>query len=397
MNRISLFISTTLLGFSSIGFCQTAKDTTGYIFTDVKEIKHTPVKNQHRSGTCWSFSGLAFLEAELLRTKQKEYDLSEMFIVRHSYSDKASKFVRFQGTLNFAGGGSFYDVIETIRKQGIVPEQAYPGLEYSEEMHVHGELDAVSRAYIDAVVKNPNKKLTTAWKNGFEGILDAYLGKNPTNFIYDGKNYTPLSFYSSLGLNLDDYVYLSSFTHHPFYKKFIIEVPDNWAFGEVYNLPLDEFMQIFDNAIETGYSVAWASDVSEKGFAYKYGLAVVPEVNVSEMTDSEKSKWTELSQKEKDEMLYKFSKPGKEKVISQEVRQAAFDNLTTTDDHGMLIVGVAKDQAGNKYYKVKNSWGTSDKYKGFFYASEPYVRYKTLSILVHKNAIPKAIAKKLGL
>jgi bleomycin hydrolase len=397
MKKSSLLIFTIILVLTTIGVGQTVKDTTGYTFTDIKEVKYTSVKNQHRSGTCWSFSGLAFLEAELLRTKNKEYDFSEMFIVRHSYSDKATKYVRFQGTLNFAGGGSFYDVIETIRKQGIVPEQAYPGLSYSEDMHVHGELDAVTRAYVDAVVKNPNKKLTTAWKNGFEGILDAYLGKNPTNFSFEGKSYTPETFLNSLGLNLDEYVYLSSFTHQPFYKKFIIEVPDNWAFGEVYNIPLDEFMQTFDFAIENGYTVAWASDVSEKGFAYKHGLAVVPEVNISEMTDSEKSKWTELSQKEKDEMLYKFSKPGKEKSITQELRQAAFDNLTTTDDHGMLIVGISKDQNGNKYYKVKNSWGASDKYKGFFYASEPYVRYKTLSILVHKNAIPKPIAKKLGL
>ncbi len=369
----------------------------GYKFIDIKEVKYTPVKNQSRSGTCWSFSGLAFFESELLRMGKPEFDLSEMFIVRNAYSEKALKYVRFQGKLNFAGGGSFYDVVEAIRKYGIVPEQAYTGLNYGEDIHVHGEFDAVTRAYVDAVIKNSNRKLSTSWFKGFIGILDAYMGTAPQNFTHQDKSYTPQTFFNFLGINLDDYVYVTSFTHHPFYRKFILEVPDNWAFGDMYNVPLDEFMQIFDNAINNGYSVAWASDVSEKGFAYKHGIAVVPEANWVEMNDSEKAKWTELSQKEKDEMLYKFDKPGKEKVITQEIRQVAFDNYTTTDDHGMLIVGIAQDQNGNKYYKVKNSWGTNDKYKGFFYASEPFVRYKTLSILVHKNAIPKPIAKKIGL
>lgn len=369
----------------------------GYIFRDIKEVKYTPVKNQHRSGTCWSYSGLAFLESELLRLGKPEVDLSEMYIVRHTYSDKATKYVRFHGSINFAGGGSFYDVLETVRRNGIVPENVYPGLNYGEDMNVHGELDEVTKAYVDAVIKNKNKKLSTAWKAGFDGILDAYLGQIPTTFKVGSKDFTPQSYFNSLGLNLDDYVYVTSYTHHPFYSKFIIEVPDNWAYGYVHNLPLDEFMQIFDFAINNGYSVAWASDISEKGFAYKHGVAVVPEVNLQEMSDSEKSRWTELSQKEKDEMLYKFDKPGTEKVITQEVRQIAFDNYTSTDDHGMLIVGIANDQNGNKYYKVKNSWGTSDKYNGFFYASDAFVKYKTISILVHKKSIPADIAKKLGL
>jgi bleomycin hydrolase len=369
----------------------------GYQFNDIKEVKYSSVKNQHRSGTCWSYSALAFLESEILRLGKPEFDLSEMYIVRHTYSNKATKYVRFHGYLNFGGGGAFYDVIETIRKYGIVPETIYPGLEYGEEMNVHGELDEVTKAYVDAVIKNRNRKLSTAWQEGYEGILDAYLGKVPKKFTFNGKEYTPETFSQHLGLNLDDYVYLTSFTHHPFYKKFILEVPDNWALGELYNLPLDELMQVFDYSINNGYSVAWASDVSEKGFAYKNGVAIVPDVNLQEMSDSEKSKWTELSQKEKDDMLYKFDKPGKEKVISQEERQTAFDNYETTDDHGMLIVGIANDQNGTKYYKVKNSWGTSDNYKGFFYASESYVRYKTISILVNKKSIPKEISSKLGI
>lgn len=396
MKKLIIFL--TVIMVSTLVFSQAKTDSIeGYKFTTVKEVKITPIKNQHRSGTCWSFSGLAFLESEMLRMGKPDIDLSEMFIVRHSYADKAVKYVRFHGSLNFAGGGSFFDVIETVRKYGIVPEEAYSGLQYGEDMHVHGEFDAVTKAYVDALIENPNKKISTAWKKGFNGILDAYMGELPQSFVYQDKTYDPNSFANSLGLNLNDYVYVSSFTHHPFYQKFVLEVPDNWAFGDMYNLPLDEFMQIFDNAINTGYSVAWASDVSEKGFAYKHGIAVVPEANVNEMNNSEKSKWTDLSQKEKDEMLYKFDKPGIEKNITQEDRQQAFDNYLTTDDHGMLIFGIATDQNGNKYYKVKNSWGTTDKYKGIFYASEAFVKYKTMSILVHKNSIPKAIAKKIGL
>lgn len=393
-----LLLSLAVAFISSAVFAQVKTDSIeGYKFSTVKEVKITPIKNQHRSGTCWSFSGLAFLESELLRMGKPEMDLSEMFVVRYAYADKATKYVRFHGNLNFGGGGSFFDVIETVKKYGIVPEEAFKGLEYGEEMHVHGEFDAVTKAYVDAVIENSNKKLSTAWKVGFDGILDAYMGKLPQSFDFQGKAYNPTTFANSLGLNLNDYVYVSSYTHHPFYQKFILEVPDNWAFGDMYNLPLDEFMQIFDNAINTGYSVAWASDVSEKGFAYKHGIAIVPEANVKEMNNSEKSKWTDLSQKEKDEMLYKFDKPGNEKNITQEDRQKAFDNYLSTDDHGMLIYGIANDQIGNKYYMVKNSWGTTDKYKGIFYASEAFVKYKTLSILVHKNAIPRAIAKKIGM
>ena len=383
-----------------ISFTATSQDeeaTKGYKFTDKVEVKYTPVKNQHRSGTCWSYSGLALIESDMLKEGKPEINLSPMYIVRNAYSDKATKYVRFHGNLNFAAGGSFYDVIETIKRYGIVPEETYPGLNYGEDMNVHGELDEVTKAYVDAVIKNKNRKLSTAWKAGFDGILDAYFGAKPETFSYNGKEYTPESFVKSLGVNLNDYIYISSFTHHPFYEKFIIEVPDNWAFGEVYNLPLDIFMSIFDHALENEYAIAWASDVSEKGFSYQNGLAIVPEANIDEMNDSEKLKWTTLSAKEKENQLYSFDKPGKEKTITQEMRQEAFDNYSTTDDHGMLIVGIAYDQDGNKYYKVKNSWGTNDKYNGFFYASEAFVRYKTMSIMINKNALPKQIAKKLNL
>lgn len=393
---IALGVLMLMAGFQQ-AMGQDKEASEGYVFTSVKEIKTTPVKNQYRSSTCWSFSGIAFLESELLRMGKPEVNLSSMYVVRNAYSDKGERFVRFNGSNNFAAGGAFYDVIETIRKYGIVPEENYPGLNYGEDKHVHGELDAVTRAYVDAVVKNPNRKLSTAWLNGLNGILDAYLGANPANFTYNGKNYTPTTFAQSLGLNLDDYIYITSFSHHPFYTKFVLELPDNWAHGEVYNVTIADFEKIFDHAVDNGYPVAWASDVSDKGFSWSKGVAVVPDVNYEEMSGSDKDRWTKLSQKDKDAKLYAFDGPGKELTITQELRQEAFNNYQTTDDHGMLLVGKAKDQAGNVYFKVKNSWGLDGKYDGFFYASKPFVLYKTTSIMVHRNAVPKEILNKLGL
>lgn len=389
-----------LILFLSIGNRVKSQDNKaeGYIFTPVKEIKHTPVKNQSSTSTCWIFSSIGFLEAEMLRVGKPEVDLSEMYISKNAFLEKAERYVRMQGTINYAGGGSFWDVIETIRNKGITTEEAFKGLNYGEDHHVHGELDDATKAYLDAIIKNPNRKLSTAWKNGLEGILNAYLGENPKSFSFNGKEYTPMSFAESLGLNLDDYVFITSFSHHPFYKKFVLEVPDNWAAKEAYNLPIDEFGQIFDYSIDNGYTIAWASDVSEKGFSYKNGVAVVPDVNFTDMSDSDKAKWTSLSDKEKETQLYTFDKPCFEKTITQELRQVGFDNYQTTDDHGMLIVGTSKDQNGKIYFKVKNSWGTSgSKYNGYFYASKAFILYKTTSIMVNKNAIPKAIATKLGI
>ena len=376
-------------------FNLTAQD--GYKFTDVKRLKVTSVKDQHRSGTCWSFSGLAFLEAEMIRIGKKNIpDLSEMFIVRNCYYDKAIKHVRLHGNLNFGGGGAFHDVTYVLKKYGLVPEEAYTGLQYGEDNHVHGEMDKVLKEYVNGVIKNKNKKLSTAWKAGLNGILDAYLGKQFMKFTYEGKEYTPKSFAKFVtGLNADDYITISSFSHHPYYQPFILEIPDNWLWGEAQNLPMQEMLQVIDYSLANGYTVAWATDVSEKGFSYRNGVAIVPGKDIKNMSDSERGKWEKMTKKERNELLYSFDKPVDEKKITQQMRQEAFDNYQTTDDHGMLIIGTAKDQNGKKYYIVKNSWNTSNKYKGYLYASEAFVLYKTTNIMVHKNAIPKEIKKKM--
>lgn len=392
MKNIYLLALTVLL-FSSLNIVAQEE----YKFTDIKKLPVTSVKDQYRSGTCWSFSGLAFLEAEMIRMGKKDVtDLSEMFVVRNCYYDKAIKHVRLHGALNFGGGGAFHDVTYVLKNYGIVPEEAYTGLQYGEDNHVHGEIDKLLKEYVEGVIKNKNKKLSIAWKTGFNGILDAYFGKQITKFTYKGKEYTPKSYAKDVtGLNAEDYVTISSFTHHPYYQPFILEIPDNWLWGEAYNLPMQEMLKAIDYSLENGYTVAWATDVSEKGFSYKNGVAIVPEQDIKEMSDTERSKWEKLSKKEKEAALYSFDKP--EKKITQKMRQVAFDNYQTTDDHGMLIIGTAKDQTGKKYYMVKNSWAESNKYKGYLYASEAFVLYKTTNIMINKNAIPKDIKKKLNL
>ena len=374
-----------------------AQESGDYVFTPVKELKVTPVKNQNRTGTCWSFSGLGFLEAELIRQGKGEFDLSEMFIVGHSYKDKADKYVRLHGKLNFGQGGSFEDVLYVTKHYGAVPESVMNGLQYGEDMHVHGEMEAIAYNYVNAVVKNNNGKLSTSWKKGYDAVIDSYLGEVPEKFTYNGKEYTPQTFAKELGLNIDDYVSLTSYTHHPFYSEFPLEIEDNWRWANSYNLPLDEFMAVCENAINTGYSIAWGSDVSEKGFT-RNGIAVVPDIKAIETSGSDQDKWVGLSKTEKDNEIKKLiEKPCQEIAVTQAMRQEAYDNYQTTDDHGMIIYGIAKDQTGKKFYMVKNSWGTDNKYQGTWYASEAFVAYKTMNIIVHKDALPKTIAKKLGL
>ena len=370
-----------------------------YNFTTIHEIPVTSVKDQYHSGTCWAFSSIAMLEAEMLRLGKPDVDLSEMYIVWHTYSEKSIKDVRLHGSLNFSAGGAFHDVTNMISKYGIVPESVYDGLNYGEEKHVHGEMDRVLSEQVNAVIENKNKKLSTAWHDAVNSTLDSYLGKLPETFTYEGKEYTPLSFAKEyVGLDMSNYVEISSYTHHPFYSKFILEVPDNWSWDEVYNVPMEELEQIIDNSLDNGYTVAWAADISEKGFSTsKKGVAVVPDLNFEDMEEAEIAKWEKLSDKEKEEKLFELNGPGAEKKITQEMRQIDFDNYQTTDDHGMLILGTATDQNGSVYYKIKNSWGKYNDYDGYFYASKPYVRYKTMSIMVNKDAIPKNIRKKLNL
>ena len=400
MKRLMLSAVAFCLALTAAAQTDTNNDSApGYQFTDVKVIETTPVKDQSRSGTCWCFSTLSFLESEIIKAGGEPMHLSEMWIVRHSFMDKAEKYMRMHGALNFAEGGAAHDVTEGIREHGIVPFEVYPGLNYgTAKPDFHG-ISEVLKSYLDAVIRaaGSNKALSTAWKRGFNAILDEYFGVLPETFTYEGKEYTPESFAASLPISMDNYVDVSSFTHHPFYSRFIIEVPDNWMWAEVYNVPLEEMMQIVDNALENGYTVAWGTDVSEKGFSRTKGIGVIPEADLEGMSGTEAERWGKLTEQEKEAALYKFDKPGKERTITQEMRQTSFDNWETTDDHGMLIMGVAKDQNGTPYYKVQNSWNTVAPYDGFWYFSKPFVAYKTTSLMVNKNAIPKEIAKKLGL
>lgn len=376
------------------------KIDSSYKFTLIKELPHTSVKDQYRTSTCWSFAGASFIESEMLRLGKQEVDLSEMFLVNHCYRDKADRYVRMQGNTNFGEGGLLHDILYVMKNYGLVPESVYPGLNYGEKKHTHGEVIGLLKNMVSSVVQNRGRRITPAWSIAFQKTADSYLGDIPETFKYEGKKYTPKSFLADFasGINPDDYVEITSFSHHPFYEKFILEVPDNWLWEKVYNVPLGDIQKIIDFSLNNGYTVGWASDTSEKGFSTSQkGIAVVPEIDMDNMTNSEIRKWDKLSESEKDKELYKLNKPGKEKVITQKFRQAAFDSQETTDDHAMHIIGLAKDQNGTPYYKVKNSWGPYNSFDGYFYASIPYVQYKTTAIMVNKNSIPEEIRKKLGI
>lgn len=371
---------------------------TAFVFTDEIVIPVTSVKDQNKSGTCWCFSGTSFFENEICKAGGDSLDLSEMFTVYHCYLDKADRYVRMYGNANFAAGGSIMDVPYVWRRYGAVPEEVYRGLCYGEDKHVHGELDGELAAIVDVVTKKPNKKISPAWKKAFEGVLEAYLGKLPEKFTYKGKEYTPQSYAASLPVNPDNYVALTSFTHHPFYEEFVFEVPDNWLWANYMNIPLDELKAVVDNALAMGYTVAWAADVSEGGFKWTDGVALMPKgKNEGDMDGTELSRWVHLSDKDRQNEKYEFKGPVEEIEVTQELRQNMFDSQETTDDHGMEIVGTARDQKGNRYYKVKNSWDTNQKYDGYLYVSEPFFLAKTLNLLVNKKAVPKDIAEKINL
>lgn len=374
---------------------QTQRTDTAYLFTDIHLVPVSPIDNQNSSSTCWSFAGTGLLESEALRQGKDTLNLSEMWVVRHTYLDKAIKYARTHGTSTFSPGGNTHDVMTTLRRHGIVPQEAYEGLRYSRDsVHRHGELDAVLRNYMAAVVKAPNRTLSPVWVDGLNGILDAYLGVCPEKFVYKGKEYTPRSFAEAMGLRADDFVSFTSFTHHPFYMRFAVEIPDNWAWETSANVPADELIAIIDTALAQGYAVNWSADVSEKGFRYNEGFAIVPADKPEQVAGSDMARWTGLTKEQLARMANRISGPMPEKTVTQEMRQTAFDNYETTDDHGMVIVGAACDQWGHKFYKVKNSWGERGKYKGFFYVSEPFVRYKTINIMVNRAAVPASIADK---
>jgi len=355
-----------------------------FTFTPVVNVECTDVKNQASSGTCWSYSTNSFLESEMIRMGKKPVDLAEIYTARRVYEDKADSYVRMHGALEWGDGGECHDVINMYRKYGAVPQSVYTGLQYGTTKNKFAEMQAVLKAMLDAIIKNPNGKLTPSWKKAFNGVLDAYLGKVPKTFEYKGVEYTPQTFANEVvGINPDDYVELSSFKDHPYYERMTLLVPDNWSFSKVYNVKMNDMTDIIDYALSKGYSVAWAADVSEKYFSWKNGVAYVPEKD-----------WDDMDEEERKDM---FNGPKPERKITSAMRQEAFDNYTTTDDHGMHIVGIAKDQSGKEYYMVKNSWGDKNDYKGFLYVSKNYVRYKTTAFLLHKKGIPQDMREMLQL
>ena len=369
------------------------------VFTVVKENKITSIKDQSRSGTCWAYSTLSFFESEILKKTGKTYDLCENFVASKTYMDRAIATVRTHGDISFSQGGSSYDPLYCAINYGLIPEDAMPapGTPQGDSLNNFDEFFRCMTPYVEAIATSNAKKLTPAWKKGLQGILDAYLGECPEEFTYEGKKYTPKSFAESLGLNWDDYVSISSFTHHPFWKTFIVEVQDNWRWKPSYNVPMDDMMRIIDNAINEGYTIMWGGDVSEDGFTRK-GLGVAYDADkVRDLTGSDAARWLRLSASQKNNKFDSLGVNAPEIVPTQEMRQEAYDNWETTDDHGMHIYGIAKDQNGREYYMVKNSWGEYGDYKGTWYMTKAFVAYKTMDFMVNKNAIPKDIREKLGI
>ena len=374
------------------------EDSNEPVFTVIKENPITSVKNQAKSGTCWNYSTLSFFESEILKKSGKTYDLCEMFVCNKNYMDRAVTKVRMHGDAQFSEGGSAYDVLYVLKTFGICPETAMPlpGTLYGDTLNNFNQLFPVMSAYVDAVWKTTQKTLNPAWKNGLQGILDAYLGQCPEEFEYEGKKYTPMSFAQSLGLDWDDYVTVTSFTHHPFYTQFAVEVQDNWRQPGSWNLPIEDIQRIIDYAIDNGYTVAWGGDVSEDGFT-RQGVALLYDTENTDLTGSDMARWLKMTLSEKTSELKNKGVNIKESVPSQEQRQKEFDDWTLTDDHGMLIYGVAKDQTGREYYMVKNSWGPTGKYDGVWYMSKNFIVAKLMDFMINRNAIPKDIRKKLGI
>ena len=393
-NSIRPFVlAATLFAGSVTGFAQdnlvnslkvnaSENSKASFKFTDVINLENTSVKNQGSSGTCWSYSANSFIESEMARMGKKPVEISQIYSARNTYIEKGRMYVRMHGAVTLGDGGALHDVMNMYKKYGAVPQSVYTGLNYGTDKNKFAEMGALTQGILEAVVKNPNGELTPTWERAYTAVIDSYLGQAPKSFDYNGKKYTPESFAKEVvGINPDDYVEISSFQEYPYYTKNTLLVPDNWSFDQVYNVKLNELTDIIDNGLKNGYSVAWAGDVSEKTFSWKNGVAFVSDKKFDEMTAEEKADL--------------FNGPKKEPVTTEEMRQRAFDNYSTTDDHGMHIVGLSKDQNGKEYYIVKNSWGESNDYKGYLYMTKEFVKYKTTAIMVHKAAIPNAIASKL--
>lgn len=393
MTTIKSVLSISLLLLASANFAQdnlvnslkinaSEKSKESFKFTDVINIENTSVKAQGSSGTCWSYSANSFLESEMIRMGKKPVELSQIFSARNAYVEKGRNYVKMHGAITLGDGGSFHDVINMYRKYGAVPQSVYTGLNYGTDKNKFSEMASLIEGLLKAVVTNPNGELTPNWEKAYAAMIDAYLGQVPSTFDFNGKKYTPETFAKEVvGINADDYVEISSLQEYPYYTKFVMMVPDNWSYDQVYNVKMNELTETIDYALKNGYSVAWAGDVSEKSFSWKNGVAYVPQKKTDEMTPAEKEDM--------------FNGPKPELIVTDEIRQKAFDNYTTTDDHGMHIVGVSKDQNGKEYYIVKNSWGTTNDYKGYLYMTKEFAKYKATAIMLHKKGIPPVIAGKL--
>lgn len=396
------FIIVTLLALLSAGAYAKTGDNTDKnkpVFTVVKKNPITSIKDQNKSGTCWDYSTLSFIESEILKKSGKTYDLCESFVASKTYMDRAEKSIRMHGDVSFAQGGSAYDVIYCLQNYGIVPENAmpFPGSLYGDSLNNYTEFFNVMTPYVKAVAESKANKLSKAWRTGLQGILDAYLGVCPEKFVYQGKTYTPKSFAASLGLDMNDYISFTSYTHHPFWTAFAVEVQDNWRWPLSWNVPIEDINRIIDNAIMNGYTVAWGGDVSEDGFT-RNGLAIAYDVKKArDYAGTDADRWLKMTSSKKRATLDSLGVYAPEVVPTQEMRQEAFDNWETTDDHGMQIFGIAKDQNGREYYMVKNSWGKTGDYDGIWYMSKNFIAYKTMDLFVNKNAVPKDILKKCNI
>ncbi len=392
MKKLKLFMSALIFAL----FFSGSIASQGYVFTDVVKNKVTSVKNQGSSGTCWSYAVAGFLEAELLRTGKGEYDLAEMFVVRQNYINRMNDNYYRRGAGNLGQGSLTQMFINVFNEQGIVPQEVYSGINYDSPINSHKELNRLVRALADATVDL--KQRSPEYYKLQEALFDTFLGKVPETFSYKGKEYTPKSFAESLELNMDDYIKITSFTHIPFYKESLLEVPDNWNHEKFYNIPLNEFIAVIDNALHNGYTVCWDGDVSEKGFSHANGIAINPKLADLAELGSDRARFEKLSVEDKYAEIFKFKEIFPEVKVNQEVRQEGYENFTTTDDHLMVLAGIVKDQKGNKYYITKNSWGTArNKFGGYLNMSESFIKAKSIYVLVHINSIPMEIRSKLGI